>query len=84
MLREVLYLTVGAAKRAEKMVDSFVEEGRKELEEKSLLELSKEHIEKRKEEFKGMFIDDFKKITEDLGFATKDDIRELKEMIKRN
>ncbi len=84
MFREILYLTVGAAKRAEKMVDAFIEEGKKELEDKSLVELGKEHLEKRKEQFKDMFLDDFKKIAEDLGLATKEDIRELKEMIKGN
>jgi len=84
MLREILYLTVGAAKRAEKMVDAFIEEGKKELEDKSLVELGKEHLEKRKEQFKDMFLDDFKKMADDLGLATKEDIKELKEMMKGN
>ncbi len=84
MLREILYLTIGAAKRAEKMVDAFIEEGKKELEDKSLIELGREHLEKRKGQFKDMFLDDFKKVADDLGLATKEDIRELKEMIKGN
>ncbi len=84
MFREILYLTVGAAKRAEKMVDAFIEDGRKELEDKSLVGLGKEHLEKRKEQFKDMFLDDFRKVANDLGLATKDDIKELKEMVKGN
>ncbi len=82
MLRELLYLTVGAAKRMEKIVDSFIEEGRKELDDKGLIEIGKEHLEKRKEEFKGMVLEDFKKVANELGLATKEDIEQLKAMIK--
>lgn len=82
MLREILYLTVGVAKRTEKMVDAFIEDGKKELEDKSLVEVGKEHLEKRKGQIKEMFLDDFRKVADDLGLATKEDIRELKEMIK--
>jgi len=82
MLRELLYLTVGAAKRMERIVDSFIEEGKKELNEKSLIELGKEHLEKRKVEFKEMVLEDFKKVADELGLATKEDIEQLKAMIK--
>ncbi len=82
MLRELIYLTVGAAKKMEKMVDSFIEEGKKQLEDKSLLELSKEHLEKKKEDLKEVLVDDFKKVADDLGLATKEDIQQLKDMIK--
>ena len=82
MLRELLYLTVGAAKRMEKIVDSFIEEGKKELEEKSLIEVGKEHFERRKENFKEMVLEDFKKVANELGLATKEDIEQLKTMIK--
>ena len=82
MLKELIYLTVGAAKKMEKMVDSFIEEGKKQLEDKSLLELSKEHLEKKKEDLKEVLVDDFKKVADDLGLATKEDIQQLKDMIK--
>ncbi len=82
MLRELLYLTVGAAKRMEKIVDSFIEEGKKELEEKSLIEVGKEHFERRKENFREMVLEDFKKVANELGLATKEDIEQLKTMIK--
>ena len=82
MLRELMYLTVGAAKRVEKIVDSFIEEGKKELEDKSLIEIGKEHLEKRKENFKEMVLEDFKKVADELGLATKEDIEQLKAMIK--
>ncbi len=82
MLRELLYLTVGAAKRMEKIVDSFIEEGKKELEEKSLIEVGKEHLERRKENFREMVLEDFKKVANELGLATKEDIEQLKTMIK--
>ncbi len=82
MFRELIYLTVGAAKKMEKMVDSFIEEGKKQLEDKSIIEVGKEHLDKRKEQFKDMVLDDFKKMANELGLATKEDIEQIKQMIK--
>ncbi|WP_025270605.1 hypothetical protein [Hippea sp. KM1] len=82
MLREFLYLAVGATKRLDRMVEGIIEEGKREMEDKGLIEISKEHLNKRKEQLRSVIGEDIKKLADEFGFATKEDIEELKRLIK--
>ncbi|AEA33229.1 hypothetical protein [Hippea maritima] len=82
MLRELIYLTVGATKKLDKIVEGFIEEGKKEVEDKGLVDIGKEHLSKRKEQIKNIVGDDIKKLADELGLATKEDIEEIKTLLR--
>ncbi len=83
MLRELIYLASGLEKRCMDTLRSLVEEGKKEYGDKEdLLEIGREHLKKRKRQIKGLLLNDFREVAEELGLATKKDIEELKEYLK--
>ena len=84
MFSELVYLAVGMGKRVDRMIDSIIEDGKKELENKGLIDIAKEHLQKRKELVKDMMLEDVKKTAKELGLATKEDIEELKRLIQQN
>ncbi|WP_022670894.1 hypothetical protein [Hippea alviniae] len=84
MFSELVYLAVGIGKRVDRMIDSIIEDGKKELENKGLIDIAKEHLQKRKELVRDMVLEDVKKTAKELGLATKEDIEELKRLIQQN
>ena len=83
MFKEMVYMAVGLSKRIDKIVNSIIEEGKKEVEDKGVIELTKEHLNKRKEMVKGMLKEDVEEVIKEFGLATKQDIEELKNLIKQ-
>ncbi len=84
MFTELAYLAVGMGKKMDKIIASVMEEGRKELENKGITEIAREHLDRRKEMVKGVVFKDVKRIADELGLATKEDIEELKKLLQNS
>jgi len=84
ILSEFIYLGMGIKKDVEKRVINLINEGKKEAKDKTVFEAVKEDIDGKKKYVQNILYKDVKQAAEDLGFATKKDIEDLKDYIKHN
>ncbi len=83
MLKELIYLGCGIEKKITHKLASLVEEGKKEYEDKDIVDIGIEHLKKRKNQVDKLFSNEMKEFADELGLATKQDIEELKNLLKK-
>ena len=86
---DLLYMGLGAAFLAKDKFDAFVDEleARGELsrtEAKTFLEDAKARARKEEEALSARIREELKKVLEGMGLATKEDIEELKALLRKN
>lgn len=84
ILSEFVYLGMGIKKDVKERVINFIKEGKKETKDRTVFETVKEDIDDKKKYVQNILYKDVKRAAEDLGFATKKDIEDLKDYIKQN
>jgi hypothetical protein len=82
MIREFIYLANGIEKELTKKVGELINEGKSEYSDDDMITIAKKHLKKRKRQFNKLFLGDVKRVLDETGVATKDDIKELKDYIK--
>lgn len=83
MFKELIYLGSGIEKRIVDTVESLIEEGKQNYEGRGIVDIARENLKNRKKQVQKMFLNDIKSLTKELGIATKKDIEEIKEYIKK-
>lgn len=84
ILSEFIYLGMGIKKDVKKRVINLVNEGKKDTKDRTVFEAVKEDIDDKKKYIHNLLYKDVKRVAEDLGFATKKDIEDLKDYIKQH
>ncbi len=83
MFKELIYLGSGIEKRISDTVESLIDEGKQNYEGKDTVEIAREYLRSRKKQVQKVFLNDIRGLTKELGLATKRDIEEIKDYIKK-